>query len=113
MNSKTRRILFLPVTLLLVVTVAPALAAPLEDTGPAPGGAAGLDGIINNLVDLIKNIAKPVALLGLVGWGLAQFASPFAPEINQRFQGYATKLVFGAVLILGATEIVNWLWGIG
>jgi type IV secretory pathway VirB2 component (pilin) len=116
MNSKTKRILlsFLPVTLLLAMTVTPVLAEPVsQGTGPAAGGSAGLEGIINNIIDLIKNIAKPVALLGLVGWGIAQFAEPFAPELNQRFRGYATKLVFGAVLILGATEIVDWLWGIG
>jgi type IV secretory pathway VirB2 component (pilin) len=117
MKSKTRRILlsFLPATLLLVVTVAPALAAPLEQTGtgPAPGGTAGLGGIINNIINLITGIAKPIALLGLVGWGVAQFATPFAPELNQKFQGYSTKLVFGAVLVLGGTQIVDWLWGIG
>ena len=99
----------------MAVTALPVLAAPLEQsaTGPAPGGSAGLEGIINKIIDLITSIAKPVALLGLVGWGIAQFATPFAPELNQKFQGYATKLVFGAVLILGGTQIVDWLWGIG
>jgi type IV secretory pathway VirB2 component (pilin) len=95
------------------MTVTPVLAEPSLDTGPAAGGSAGLEGIINNIIDLIKNIAKPVALLGLVGWGVAHFAEPFAPEINQRFRGYSTKLVFGAVLVLGATQIVDWLWSIG
>ena len=115
MKHKTKRILlsFLPVTLLMVVLVAPVLAAPLNDTGPAAGGSAGLEGIINNIIDLITGIAKPIALLGLVGWGVAQFAQPFAPELNQKFQGYSTKLVFGAVLILGGTQIVEWLWSIG
>ncbi len=124
MNSKTKHVLLsiLPVTLLLAVTVSlalpalPALAAPLEQnigTTPAAGDTAGLEGIINNIIELIKGIAKPIALLGLVGWGVAQFAQPFAPELNQKFQGYSTKLVFGAVLVLGGTQIVDWLWGIG
>ena len=109
MKHQTKRTFstFLLVTLLLLVTATPALAAPLK------ADDAGLEGIINNIIDLITGIAKPVALLGLVGWGVAQFATPFAPELNQKFQGYSTKLVFGAVLVLGGTQIVDWLWGIG
>ncbi len=116
MNNKKKRtfLIFLCVTLLLTVTATPALAQKTKPAGStSSGSSAGLDGIINNIIDLIIGIAKPIALLGLVGWGVAQFAQPFAPELNQKFQGYSTKLVFGAVLVLGGTQIVDWLWGIG
>ncbi len=118
MYNKMQSVLlsFLAATLLLAVMVTPVLAEELDqDTGAAgsSGGSAGLEGIITNIIDLITGIARPLALLGLVGWGVAQFAQPFAPEINQKFQGYSTKLVFGAVLVLGGDQIVEWLWGIG
>jgi type IV secretory pathway VirB2 component (pilin) len=97
--------------LLLTTTASPALAAPLEN-GSAED-STGLTAIIENIIDLITGIAKVLAVLGLVAWGVAQFMQPFTPEVNQRFQGYATKVVFGAILILGAEQIVDWLWGIG
>ncbi len=91
-----------------------ALAAPFElDKGPIDkGGGGGLTGIIDGVIGLIVTIAKPLALLGVVAWGAAQFIQPFAPEVNSKFQGYA-KLVMGAVLVLGAGDIVDFLWGIG
>jgi type IV secretory pathway VirB2 component (pilin) len=92
--------------LLLSATAEPALAAPLADS-------AGLTSIIESIITLITDIAKVLAVLGLVAWGVAQFIQPFTPEVNQRFQGYATKVVFGAILVLGAEQIVEWLWGIG
>ncbi len=103
MKSKPKRILLNLVitTLLLAVTATPALAAPLK--------ADSLESIIKNITSKIEDIATVVAILGLTAWGVAQFVAPFAPEINSRFQGYATKIVFGSVLILGATEIVTWL----
>ncbi len=112
--KKRQALVMICTMLLLAATATPALAAPLElDTGPGDGGgSAGLTGIIDGVIDLIVTIAKPLALLGIVGWGVAQFMQPFAPEINSRFQGYATKLIFGAVLVLGAGEIVDFLWSI-
>ncbi len=101
-NRKKRILLNLVITmLLLAVTATPALAAPLK--------ADSLNDIITNITRKIEGIATVVAVLGLTAWGVAQFAAPFAPEINSRFQGYATKVVFGSVLILGASEIVTWL----
>jgi hypothetical protein len=92
---------------LVASTAAPAFAAPLE------ADDFGLGGIFDSLVSLLTGIAKPIAVLGLVGWGVAQFIQPFAPEVNSKFQGYSTKLVLGAVLVIGASQIANWLFSIG
>ncbi|MGD9098873.1 MAG: TrbC/VirB2 family protein [Anaerolineae bacterium] len=97
--------------LLLTVTAGPTLAAPLLGSGAED--TTGLTAIIESIITLITGIAKVLAVLGLVTWGVAQFIQPFTPEVNQRFQGYATKVVFGAILVLGAEQIVDWLWGIG
>ena len=91
---------------LLAVTALPAYAAPMQDD-------LGFAGIIDGILTLITDIAKPVAVLGLAGWGLAQFAQPFAPELNSKFQGYSTKILFGAVLVLGASTIADWVFSIG
>ena len=95
---------------LIALSALPVYAAPHRQ---ADAGDFGLGAILENLLGLISDIAKPVAVLGLAGWGVAQFAQPFAPEVNSKFQGYATKLVFGAVLVLGATTIADWIFGIG
>jgi hypothetical protein len=112
-NQKLYRIVSTVAAVALSMAIAQvAYAAPAFGPLPQDGGGA-FDGIINSLVDMIKAIARPVALLGLVGWGVAQFAQPFAPEINSRFQGYATKVVFGAVLVVFGADLVDWLFSIG
>jgi len=109
MKSKKQTLLSTLLALgLVAVTAFPAYAAPLGD-----GGGLGFEGIIDGLLSLITDIAKPVAVLGLAGWGLAQFAQPFAPELNSKFQGYSTKILFGAVLVLGASTIADWVFSIG
>jgi type IV secretory pathway VirB2 component (pilin) len=107
MKSKKRTLLATLLALgLVAVTAFPAYAAPMQD-------ALGFEGIIDGILGLITDIAKPVAVLGLAGWGLAQFAQPFAPELNSKFQGYSTKILFGAVLVLGASTIADWIFSIG
>jgi type IV secretory pathway VirB2 component (pilin) len=110
-NTK-RKIRWAMLLALIVTALAavPVHAAPQDQAG---GGDFGLSGMLDNLLGLISDIAKPIAVLGLAGWGVAQFAQPFAPEVNSKFQGYATKLVFGAILVLGAATIADWIFGIG
>ena len=97
--------------LLSVAVTTPAFAAPLQQGGGS--GDFGLSAIIDSLVGLITTLAKPLAVLGLAGWGLGKFAAPFAPEINSKFQNYGQNLVFGAVLVLFSAQIADWLFSIG
>ena len=98
-ERKAKRVysVFACVTLLLVATAVPALAADDPLT------------VVNNLSDFIFGLIRAVGLI-LLGWGIVQVGLSFqSHDPSQRSNGFLT--LAGGVIITFAKEILNLIVG--
>jgi hypothetical protein len=109
-------ILFLANTLLSgVLPHAQALAAQATDghlalaLGSALAAAPG-DGIaekVNAIVETLKTVGRPVAILGLVLLALSWLAAGVLPEWAQQNRGVLVKMLMGGILLGIAPDVVG------
>lgn len=60
---------------------------------------------------IIAAIRVPLAIVSILFIGLAKIASPYFPEASQRYGRLFRDVIMGIVIILGASWIVELLFG--
>lgn len=63
------------------------------------------------IYDLIYAIRVPLTIVSILFIGIAKIASPYFPEAAQRYGRMFRDVIMGVVIILGASWIVELLFG--
>jgi hypothetical protein len=70
----------------------------------------GIDGIsdkVNEIVESLKSVGRPVAILGLVLLAMSWLASGVLPDWAQQNKGVLVKMMMGGILLGIAPDVVG------
>jgi len=68
--------------------------------------------LIQGLQEQLLTLVVPIAVIGLILWGISIALQPIIPEWAQGMRGYFQRLCLTVAVVGGATTIVTGLYGL-
>lgn len=73
----------------------------------SPAHADSINGAIDKIVESLKSIGRPVAILGMVLLAMSWLASGVLPDWAQQNKGVLVKMLMGGILLGIAPDVVG------